>query len=185
MWTGLGGCSIVNVSWDCCLRAIFKPLSWHEADTQSLRTCTHAECDVDRRSWHHRHAVFRLIIGQFRWLPLLFYRLCLSNACSYHFCTLVHFIQMFVTLFLFPFCFYSPLFPIHMHMLDVFDFGVAATTFPSTHACSRFTETYTCCTQTHGQAREQFSLLLGLGSNNQLLSSFESFISLKVKVEIS
>lgn len=30
---GPGGYSIVNVSWDCSPRAIFKPLSWHGADT--------------------------------------------------------------------------------------------------------------------------------------------------------
>lgn len=35
----LGGYSIVNFSWDCCLSAIFKPLSWHGAYTQQ---CVHA-----------------------------------------------------------------------------------------------------------------------------------------------
>lgn len=87
-------------------------------------------------------------------------------------------------LWLFWGAFSHPCPPTHMHTQDVFDFGMATTTFPSTHACSRSSWTYTCCAQTLEQAREQFSLHLGCWSNDKILSSRESFSYLKVKVKI-
>lgn len=129
---GLGGYSIVNVSWDCSPRAIFKPLSWHGADThqyvlahtQSVTSTSTRDITVMLLSTHLTDSRLSFVI-HFKVQPsssLLFYDL----------------IQIFFLLLLT----HVPQ-SLHTHTRWCFWFWAAATTFPSTHACSHVLQEHT------------------------------------------
>lgn len=152
----LGGYSIVSVSWDCCPSAIFKPLSWHGANTHQY-VHAHTQCVTSTYTRDNTGMLFSthyMLISQ---TPCLFFLLTVSFKLF-----LFIFSALKSTLFKFSSLFFSlpcPSVPTLALTRDVFYLGrLQPHSLPPTLVHMFYTAgTHTRSAQTLEYAREQFS----------------------------